>query len=772
MDTSNRSGSIIGAVALLVIAGIAPPVLSGPMADGTGAEVYRAKCASCHGPNGEGVEDEYPKPLEGDRSVAQLARLIARTMPKDAEGTCVGEEAEKVAAYIHESFYSPIARARNKPARVELSRLTVRQYRNAVTDLIGGFRGPSQAGDEPGLKGSYFKGGQFRNNDRQIERVDPVVAFDFGVKGPEDEKFEPSQFSIRWEGSIVAPETGEYDLIVRTDHAARLWVNDQRRPLIDAWVKSGNDNEYRESITLLGGRAYPIKLEFSKAKQGVQDKKDAPKPEVPASIALAWKPPHRAVELVPARYLRTGRAAEGFVLRTPFPPDDRSIGYERGTSISKEWDQAATDSALEITAYVAARLPELAGVKDDAGDRPERLKAFARTFAERAFRRPLDAEQARLYVDQQFGETPDAGLALKRSLLLVLKSPRFLYREIGGGSDPYDVASRIAFGLWDSLPDRPLLEAAAQGKLGNRDQVVAQTERMLNDPRTRSKVRDFLLQWLKVDQSPDLGKEPELFPGFGPEVASDLRTSLDIFLEDIVWSDSADFRRFLLAEEIDLNGRLARIYGVDLPADAPFQKVKLEGARAGVLTHPYLMSAFAYTATTSPIHRGVFVVRGILGQTLRPPPAAVAPLAPDLHPDLTTRQRIALQTSPNACQTCHGLINPLGYPFENYDAIGRWRTEEKARPIDASGSYQPRAGDMLNFGNARDLALFLASSEEAHDAFVEKLFHDIVKQPIRAYGPTTQAELRQFFASHDFHVRKLMVEIVARTALAGQNSPP
>ena len=102
------------------------------------------------------------------------------------------------------------------------------------------------------------------------------------------------------------------------------------------------------------------------------------------------------------------------------------------------------------------------------------------------------------------------------------------------------------------------------------------------------------------------------------------------------------------------------------------------------------MAAFAYTATSSPIHRGVFLSRGVLGRTLPAPPAAVAPLAPDLHAGLTTRERVALQTSPKSCQMCHAMINSLGYTLENFDAVGRFRKDEKGKPIDATGTYQTR----------------------------------------------------------------------------------
>src|SRR5437588_9416731 len=678
--------------------------------ESSGEQIYRQRCAACHGANGEGTDDNYPHALAGEKSPAQLTRFIARTMPKDAPVKCTGVDAEKVAAYIYETFYSKAAQARSKSRRIELSRLTVRQYRNAVADLLGSFRTPGRWDQQRGLRGAYFKSRRFRDDDRAFERIDPVVRFDFGVSGP-DPKFEASQFSVRWEGSVLAPETGDYEFIVRTEHAARLWVNDTKRPLIDAWVKSGNDTEYRAPIFLLSGRIYPLRLEFSKAKQGVDDSTDKKKkpPAVKASIALEWKLPQRAAEVIPQRQLSANRSPEVFVVGTPFPPDDRSVGYGRGTSVSKAWDRATTEAALEVADHVAVHLSDVADVRDDASDRGPRVRAFCRRFAERAFRRPLTAEQQRLYVDGQFERGGDLETAVKRIVLLVLKSPRFLYREIAGGRDAYDTASRISFGLWDSLPDRELLEAAGAGKLATREQVVRQAERMVSDLRTRSKLREFFFGWLKVDPAPDLAKDSKRFPGFDAAIASDLRSSLDLFLDDLLWSETSDFRQLLLADYLYLNGRLARFYGIDLPADAPFQKVTLNPhERAGVLSHPYLMSAFSYTATSSPIHRGVFLARNVLGQSLRPPPEAFTPLAPNLHPGLTTRERVALQTSSQACQSCHSMINPLGFTLEHFDAVGRYQDKEKGKPIDATGAYLTRTGERVTFAGVRDLARYLA----------------------------------------------------------------
>ncbi len=364
----------------------------------------------------------------------------------------------------------------------------------------------------------------------------------------------------------------------------------------------------------------------------------------------------------------------------------------------------------------------------------------------------------------------DPETALKRVVLLTLMSPRFLYRELDQRQgDAYDVAARLSYSLWDSLPDDELLRAAVAGKLSKPDEVRRQATRMVDDMRTHGKLHDFFSQWLRLDRFEELSKDSKRFPDFDDAVVSDLHTALDLFLEDVVWSEASDFRQLLLADSLYLNGRLAKFYAANLAADAPFEKVSLQsGERAGVLTHPYLMAGYAYTATSSPIHRGVFVARSVLGRSLRPPPEAVAPLPPELHADLTTRQRVTLQTEAQSCQSCHRMINPLGFAFEHFDAVGRYRDEEKGRPIDATGTYLTRTGDVIKFSDVRELAEFLSTSEETHEAFIEQLFHYLVKQPVLAYGPETLPELQRRFAQQEFNIRKLMVEIMVATALHGR----
>jgi hypothetical protein len=741
--------------------------------DPSGQEIYQTKCQICHGPQGQGTA-EHKRPLEGGKSVSQLAELIGTTMPEDDPGSLSAGEAGAVAFYIHDAFYSPIARERNRPARVELARLTIRQFRLALADLIGSFRPRVMWDGERGLRGQYYGGRRLGHKDPQAERLDSQVNFDFGAEAPVSEITEPHEFSIRWTGSVAAPDTGEYEFLIRTEHAARLWVNDDRHPLIDAWVKSGNDTEYRASLFLVGGRAYPLRLEFTKAKQGVDDSKDQKEkpPSRPASIALLWKRPHSVSEPVPSRQLCSTDVADSFVCATPFPADDRSYGWERGTAVSKAWDQATTAAAIEAAAYVAEHLNALTGTDEDAGDRLEKVREFCRSFAERAFRRPLGDDEVNSLIGKQFS-SGGVESAVRRLAVLVLKSPRFLYREIGDGPEAFKVASRLSFGLWNSIPDQELWAAAAAGRLTTPEQVAHEAERMLDDPRAKAKLREFLLTWAKADPAGDLAKDPQRFPDFDAATVADLRTSLELFLNDVVWSEGSDFRRLLSADEVLLNARLAKFYGVALPAEAAedFVKVKLDaGQRAGILTHPYLMAAFAHTGESSPIHRGLFLVRGLLGQALRPPPESVAPLAVELHPALSTRERVTMQTEPANCMTCHAIINPLGFTLEHFDAVGRFRELDRGKPVDATGTYQTRAGSTVTVNGTRELAEFLAGSEEAHAAFIEQLFHHLVQQSLRAYGPTTLDDLRRAFAADGFNIRKLAIRMMVASALVGREN--
>jgi uncharacterized protein DUF1592/uncharacterized protein DUF1588/PA14 domain-containing protein/cbb3-type cytochrome c oxidase subunit III len=729
-----------------------------------GLDIFRQRCAKCHGRNGEGVNGKYDGPLQGDRPLDKLTRYIERNMPDDAPGTCKAQQATAVAKYIYDSFYSAEVRLRNtKPPRVELARLTNRQYLNSIADLLKEFTGRGGAlSDEHGLRASYYSSHDLNGDKKVIERIDREIDFDFGEKSPDTKCDGTNGFSIQWRGSLKTDETGDYEFLLKTPNGSRLWVNDETEPLIDAWVASGQTNEHKAVLRLIGGRAYPVKLTVFKYKEKL------------AALSLQWKPPKGAQQTIPARNLSPSSTTPTFVVSTPFPADDSSYGYERGVSISKAWDEAATAAAIEVANHVTANIDHFCRTKAADTNRAEKIQTFCNEFVTAAFRRRLTQQQSNLCVAAQFKNAPKIEDAVKRVVLLTLKSPRFLYLGLQEEKpDDFAVAERLAYGLWDSLPDAELQRQAAKNALHTREQVAGQAERMIADGRAHAKMQTFFHHWLQMDRVENLSKDDKLFPGFTPAITADLRTSLNIFLENTMWSDGSDYRTLLLADYLFLNNRLAEFYEVNTNKTDEFIKTTFgSNQRSGVLTHPYLLAAFSYQKLTSPIHRGVFLTRDIVGRALKPPPMAMTFKDSDFAPNLTMREKVSQLTKPQNCQSCHSMINPLGFSLEQYDAVGRFRTSDHDRLIDPVSDYLTDDGQTIRLTGARDVAEFAINSDQAQNAFIQQLFHHVVKQPLLAYGADTLKHLRQNFIATDFNMQKLLAEIVTVSALRGLEKSP
>jgi len=831
----------------LAVAAAGRPATTGVWAAGSRdepARVYQQKCADCHGPDGQGVAGVYEVALSGDRSIAELTRLIERTMPEGAPEDCVADEAAAVAGYIYHDFYSPAARVRrglDAPLQVELARLTVPQYRNAVADVMAFFTPPPQAARrqagarrrgggrdparqenaessaQPGLRASYFASEGMSKANKLIQSViDPKIDFDFGETAPHAD-LPADQFAIVWEGSLAVRETGDYRLRVSTPNGARVYLNlDPNNglhklrddsasagqfPLIDAWVGSGEMRQESARVFLLGGREYPLRVEFFKYQ------------EPTASLRLEWKPPQGVWSVLDQEHLSSGDASRTFVVESSFPADDRSLGFERGASISPDWYTAVTTAAVAAAEEVVNRLPLLAGVeplpevKDGQPDaaalataqalRTQQMQDFVVRFASLAFRRPLTAEEAdrlriRPFADQL---TPEAGV--RRAVVWILCAPEFLYTDLRPNdtqSNAFAVANRLALTLWDSVPDQPLWSAAQAGDLLSPDAVESHARRMLSDRRTRHKLDGFFQHWLHLEER-DLTKDSQLFPEFDERVIADLRHSLELLLDQVVWGETSDYRQLLLTEEVWLNSQLRQAYvqngadghpegagpgtgregaaggegAVEGASDSnPFQPVVLPGGqRAGVLTHPYLLSALAYHNNTSPIHRGVFVTRNVLGRALRAPPVAIAFENDDFPVDLTMRQKVTHLTQDASCLSCHTIINPLGFSLETFDAMGRWRETEHGRHIDATSDYETEDGEVVRLTGPRDVAELAVTRTAAHRAFVSQLFQHLTKQVPAAYGPEVLAELVAGFEADNFHIQNLMVRIAVLVARPG-----
>ncbi|QDT11845.1 DUF1588 domain-containing protein [Stieleria marina] len=737
-----------------------------------GEAIYQAACVECHGKAGEGVPEFYPDPLLGDATIGELTELIADTMPEEDPDTCVDDDAAAVSAYIHHAFYSEAAQVRNRPPRIRLARLTGEQLRQSLAGLYGSFDSSPWAEKSGGIKGIYFQGSRWDKKKIKLERTDPVIDFDFGHVGPSKEKgIDPSEFYIHWSGSLLANQTGRYEIIVRSTCSFVMDFGRDGREFVNNHVQSEGRTEFRQTLNLTGGRAYMFKIDFFQRKRKTE--------QPPATISLSWVPPGGVEEIVPASNLLPSWMPATLALQTKLPPDDRSYGYERGTAVNRQWDESTTNAAIEFSQYAISELwPHYERRhRKDSDENRARLRGFARELVSTAFRGKLSDAQQKVYIDHPIDQTPDDSEAIKTICLMALKSPRFLYPTLDfDQSESQRVANRLALVMYDSLPsDRWLQKLIEQNKLTTEKQISEAAWKMNGDFRLKAKTQAFLHEWLELTHSVDVSKDQKKFPGFDERIIADLRASLDAFLDDVVWSETSDYRELVNADWTITNERLAKFYGDKwIPADdhavGLTRSVADTQTRMGVLSHPLLMANLSYHQTTSPIHRGVFLYRKTLGRTLRPPNAAFSPLNPDLHPKLTTRQRVSLQTDEVSCQVCHSKINTLGFALENFDPVGRFRITDNDQPVDASGSYVNRQGETTRFDGPRELAQYLATSSDAHRAFVDSCFEHFVKQPAAAYGADTLDRLTRQFQQDNFNIRQLIINIAVTVAKQTQAS--
>ncbi len=759
-----------------------------------GAEIYKKTCQNCHGESGQGSEDHYEHALTGDLSVGSLSQLISRTMPEEDADACTGDDATAVATYIHATFYSEAARVRNRPPRIAMSRLTGEQLRQSIADLYGHFTKPPATSDRRGVKATYYNGTSRKSDELKIDRIDNVINFDFGSKPPGD-GIDPKSYLIRWEGSLKVDRTGRYTIVLRSTCSCMMEFGSRNRELVNNHVQSEGRDEFKRDIYLTAGRAYPFEISF------LQRKRKTKQP--PARISLSWIPPGGIEEVIPRENLIPEQLADTFALQAKLPPDDRSYGYDRGTSVNRQWDESTTAAAIEFAdiaikeLYPAYRHRN----RNEPDDNRIILKRFLAEIMTVAFRGKLDDVASNLYIDQQIALSEDDGEAIRRAMLLALKSPRFLYPTLDTEHNPSQrAANRLALVMHDSLPTAPwLVSSAAKNKLQNDAQLANAARRMIDDYRTQAKTLTFLNEWLGLQNTDEITKDAEKFPDFDAQTMQDLKKSMSRFLQDLIDSETCDFRQLLQADWRYTTKRLEKYYGAawqpdlaekqdttaqlktpqsteakesedrkedsdatrtDNPVESMLSRsVRDQEIHAGVLTHPLIMSNLAYHRTTSPIHRGVFLTRRTLGRVLRPPDASFTPLSADLHPELTTRERVQLQTGEANCQACHKQINSLGFAFEHFDATGRYRVEENGKKINSAGSYTDRNGKRVDFNGARELADYLTQSEDCHRAFVEAAFEYFVKQPITAYGSGTAEKITQSFQDSDYNIRELLVAI-------------
>ena len=398
-------------------------------------------------------------------------------------------------------------------------------------------------------------------------------------------------------------------------------------------------------------------------------------------------------------------------------------------------DSLRTDyqTAAEVLSLKVTRDPALLGrlaPAGSAGDLQSRGQAFVRSFGLRAYRRPLDDAEVTAY-GGLFAQGPAVlpgvePFAAGAQLVIeaMLQSPHFLYRtELTTGSGrvrlgAYEIAAKLSYALASTMPDDELFAAAAADRLATHAQVSAQAERLLG--RGAGPSETFHRELFQLDGL-DVEKDAKVFPEWKPAWLSSITQESRLFLGEI-FGNGRGLAELFTAPFTFVDATLAPLYGVKAPAGGGFARVELDaGKRAGFLTQIAFLAKDGLS-DPEPIRRGAFINHALLCLDLVPPPGATED-APDPPAGArTNRERVTAVTSAPLCASCHhGMINPAGFAFENYDAIGRWRDTENGVPINASDTYAFASG-AKSFKNAIEFSARLAESPEVHECYTRNWF--------------------------------------------------
>jgi len=452
---------------------------------------------------------------------------------------------------------------------------------------------------------------------------------------------------------------------------------------------------------------------------------------------------------------------------------DQRYGNDRGLHV----DSMVVRGPLPVEpADLPASHRQLVFQTPELGDdsRLETARAVIGRFTERAFRRPVEPEEVE-EVMAIFRLAHDRGESFERALQIalssVLISPKFLYLFEPQESPQerpltdFELASRLSYFLWSSMPDEELFEQARHGTL--RDNLAQQVDRMLDDPKAESFVEDFVGQWLQLRELTDIARDPDRFPSFNDTLRDAMLEETEAYVAHVL-RDNRSVLELLDSDYTFVNEPLARHYGIEGVRGEAFRRVKLASneTRGGVLTQASVLTLTSHPNRTSPVKRGKWILQQLLGTPPPPPP----PDVPDLEEDTQSveaaslRERLELHRASPDCASCHQQMDPLGFALENYDAIGRWRTKDGPFPIDASGELSGG----LQVEGAADLRAVLRETESYRKKFTRTLIENLMTYGLgRGLEPQDYATVQtvgERLVEDDYRIRAIIRGIVESRA--------
>jgi hypothetical protein len=670
-------------------------------------------CIECHGHEtheGE-VNFEALKDFSaaiGERKTWERARkmLGAGSMPPaDHEPRPTTAESTALMRWIDLAVFDLDCERTHDPGHVTIRRLNRAEYNNTIRDLLGIQLRPADDFPSDDVGNGFDNMGDVLSLSPLLlekylgaaENVSAVALFGFDLKRPPARELDSAKLAVKGsarlvrrpytrrkqfvlpslgsvEGKFTCPMAGEYVFAVAA--AARQAGDEVAK--IAVKVDGSQPKIFEVTGDRVSGRS-ELRLRLSKGEHTFSAKfvnwlAEPPAPPVPGER----KNRDRKTDEVPASIAVRELVFDGFELQGPFSIDP----HERAL------DNLATRKRILLASPGAD------------GSVAECATQVLSAFATRAFRRPLHPGEIKPYVELTLAAAKEDPFdrSIQTGLTAILVSPHFLFRieqpgAPGEGVDPvpvgaYELASRLSFFLWSSMPDDELLRVAGDGSLLKPDVLEAQVRRMLHDPKAEALVANFAVQWLNLAQLNLASPNRKVFKNFDRELRADMRRETELFFKSIV-HENRSILDLLTGRFTFVNERLAKLYGISGIDGEEFRQVSLEGyPRAGVLTQASILTLTSQPTRTSPVKRGKWILETFLGSAPPPPPPNVPELGATekANPKASLREQMAIHRESPKCSICHKVMDPLGFGLENFDGIGRWREKEKGRPVDASGT--------------------------------------------------------------------------------------
>ena len=720
-------------------------------------------CFECHGDGategGADLEQLLDRPA--DRTTRDVWHKVMQQLrvgvmpPPDHSPRPETKVVDRFLELVDNEFFHVDCGKVQDPGRVTIRRLNRVEYENTIYDLLGV---------------TYQAAESFPRDDvgYGFDNIGDVLS----LSPPLMEKF------------LAAAEQIS-DQAIHTGPRAELWTT--RVLPADMGGENRTGLELENNYLLINREGYAF-AHFSPYELGEYELRIR-------AFGVQWgdEPARMAVEVAGqqvAEFATHGHREPGvFTVRLTFGEDHHPLGHQEIRFVYlndlNEGDGADRDLAIldveldgplhleadEIPYPPSHRL--IIGVQpDDDHSAEEAARTNLSRLARRAFRQPVRDSDVDLYVEliaAAVARGDSFERAMQLGLQAILVSPRFLFRVetpiYPDDSDyiqrigQYELASRLSYFLWSTMPDEELIYAAGQGSLTNPEVLLAQVERMLDSPDSVEFVSNFAGQWLNLRNLADVRPNRQLFPEFNKQLASDMQRET-LFLVEHLLREDRSIMELLSADYTFVNERLAGHYGLSGVSGNEFRRVSLETVpRRGVLTHAGILTLTSDPARTLPVKRGKWILETIFGSAPPPAPPNVPPLTEteNGNPDATLREQLARHREDAACAGCHQAMDPLGLAFENYDAIGRWRDMDGEKPVDASGALP----DGRSFQNAVELTDLLQEKEtEYTEQVVRAMLTYALGRGLEPYDQCAVQEIVAALQKNDYRFRTLVREIV------------